>query len=178
MSASRVPLPCGGGVDIGAWLRDLGLERYEQAFQDNEVEARSLPHLTAEDLKEMGVTAIGHGRLLLQAIAELQGSGAAPVKEFSGQIPTSVGSTLKRPSEAERRQLTVMFVDLVGSTELSRKLDPEDMRAVIAAYQHACSDVIRRYDGHVAKFMGDGVLAYFGYPRAHEDDAGVTGPRP
>jgi class 3 adenylate cyclase len=112
------------GLDIGAWLRDLGLERYEQAFQDTEVEARSLPHLTADDLKKMGVTAIGHRRLLLQAIAELQESGTAAVEPVSERISSSegVGDTPKRASEAERRQLTVMFVDLVGSTELSARL--------------------------------------------------------
>jgi class 3 adenylate cyclase/predicted ATPase len=160
-------------VDIGGWLRDLGLERYEQAFQDNEVTARSLPHLTADDLKEMGVTAIGHRRLLLQAIAEFETSAAAAVEPFSDRITSSedVGDTARRVSEAERRQLTVMFVDLVGSTELSGKLDPEDMARMIRAYQGTCAEVVERWGGHVAKYMGDGVLAYFGWPTAHEDEA-------
>jgi class 3 adenylate cyclase/predicted ATPase len=160
-------------VDIGGWLRDLGLERYGQAFQDNEVTARSLPHLTADDLKEMGVTAIGHRRLLLQAIAEFETSAAAAVEPLSDRITSSedVGDTARRVSEAERRQLTVMFVDLVGSTELSGKLDPEDMARVIRAYQGTCAEVVERWGGHVAKYMGDGVLAYFGWPQAHEDEA-------
>ena len=160
-------------MDASAWLRELGLERYEQAFQDNEVDARSLPHLTADDLKEMGVTAIGHRRLLLQAIADLQQRGALAVEPLSEAIISSegVGGIAKPASEAERRQLTVMFVDLVGSTALSAKLDPEDMREVIRAYQDSCAGAIARFEGFVAKFMGDGVLAYFGYPRAHEDEA-------
>ena len=146
-------------MDIRTWLRGLGLERYEEAFRENEIDSRSLPHLTGEDLKELGVTAIGHRRLLLQAIADLVG-------------PVVASPPLTAPRrEAERRQLTVLFCDLVGSTAISASLDPEDMREVIAAYQTACAEVVRRFDGHVAKFMGDGILAYFGYPRAHEDDA-------
>ncbi|MEM7025336.1 MAG: adenylate/guanylate cyclase domain-containing protein, partial [Pseudomonadota bacterium] len=148
-------------MDVGAWLRGLGLERYEKAFRDNEVDALSLPHLTADDLKEIGVTAIGHRRRLLQAIADL------------GRQPGQVTPSPAAPSqlEAERRQLTVLFCDLVGSTALSSRLDPEDMREVIRAYQDTCAGVIVRFEGFVAKFMGDGVLAYFGWPRAHEDEA-------
>ncbi len=158
-------------MDIGAWLRNLGLERYEAAFRDNEIDAEVLPTLTAEDLKDLGVTVIGHRRKLLNAIAAL-----AEAAEPAPGPQTEAGEGAKasaraRPAEAERRQLTVMFVDLVGSTELSARLDPEDMREVIRAYQDACAGVITRFEGFVAKFMGDGVLAYFGYPRAHEDEA-------
>jgi class 3 adenylate cyclase len=159
-------------VDIGAWLRELGLDCYEQAFQDNQIDARSLPHLTADDLKEMGVTAIGHRRVLLRAIANLGKSGSPAVEQAFERRTSSerVGDAPKRASEAERRQLTVMFVDLVGSTELSARLDPEDMGRIIGAYQDRCTEVVKRWGGHVAKYMGDGVLAYFGWPQAHEDD--------
>ncbi len=151
-------------MDIAAWLRELGLERYLEAFRENEVDAQILPKLTADDLRDIGVIAVGHRRRLLEAIAAL----AAP-----GLPPAAAGAAVTaRPAEAERRQLTVVFCDLVGSTALSAKLDPEDMREVITAYQTLCAEVVRRFDGHVAKFMGDGVLAYFGYPQAHEYDAG------
>ena len=160
-------------MDVGDWLRELGLERYEEAFRDNEIDARTLPHLTAEDLKEVGVAAIGHRRLLLQAIAALSDqSKVAEAPTEGSRLPIEAPATpIKAAPAAERRQLTVLFCDLVGSTELSAKLDPEDMGAVIRAYQNCCADVIQRWEGHVAKYMGDGVLAYFGWPRAHEDDA-------
>jgi class 3 adenylate cyclase/predicted ATPase len=154
-------------VDIAAWLRELGLERYEQAFRENEVGLDVLPKLTAEDLKEIGVIPVGDRRRLLEGIAALAHEGEpAHVRPASG-----AGESSRRSAEAERRQLTVMFVDLVGSTALSAQLDPEDMREVIRGYQDAVVVEIARFEGHVAKFMGDGVLAYFGYPQAHEDDA-------
>jgi class 3 adenylate cyclase len=146
-------------LDIAAWLGALGLERYAQTFADNEIDGEVLPTLTADDLKDLGVLVIGHRRKLLNAIAALDGSEAPPAP---GTAPRAA---------AERRQLTVMFCDLVGSTALSAQLDPEDMREVIRGYQDACAGVITRFEGFVAKYMGDGVLAYFGYPRAHEDDA-------
>jgi class 3 adenylate cyclase len=145
-------------VDIAAWLLDLGLQQYEQAFRANEIDARVLPRLTAEDLKDLGVSLVGHRRRLLDAIAALGTEEPTPADE-------------RAPAAAERRQLTVMFCDLVGSTELSAMLDPEDLREVIAAYHRAVADIVRSFDGFVAKYMGDGVLVYFGYPRAHEDDA-------
>src|SRR6516225_8995568 len=139
-------------MDVAVWLRSLGLERYEAAFRDNEIDWEVLPNLTSEDLKEIGVVPIGHRRKLLAGIA-------------------AIGATATAASEAERRQLTVMFCDLVGSTQLAARLDPEDFREVITAYHRAVADVVGGFDGFVAKYMGDGVLAYFGYPRAHEDDA-------
>jgi class 3 adenylate cyclase len=155
-------------MDVGDWLRGLGLGRYEQAFRANEIDADLLPKLTADDLKDLGVALVGHRRRLLDAIAALE----AP--EHREATPSAGGPSAATPpsrSEGERRQLTVMFVDLAGSTALAARLDPEDMGAVIRAYQQCCADVVRRWDGHVAKYMGDGVLVYFGWPQAHEDDA-------
>jgi class 3 adenylate cyclase len=157
-------------MDVGDWLRSLGLAQYEAAFRDNEVDGKILPKLTAEDLKELGVTAVGHRRAILAAIEELSAPSAAPAtKPASASAANPIAA--RTADVAERRQLTVMFCDLVGSTAMSARLDPEDMREVIRAYQDACSGAVARYDGFVAEFMGDGILAYFGYPRAHEDDA-------
>ena len=153
-------------MDIGGWLRGLGLERYEQAFRENEIDLRVLPELTADDLKELGVAAIGHRRLLLKAIADLAASaGRAAAEDVPAASPASA------PGEAERRQLTVMFCDLVGSTPLSARLDPEDLRGIIGAYHRCVAEIVEGFGGFVARYMGDGVLVYFGYPRAHEDDA-------
>jgi class 3 adenylate cyclase/tetratricopeptide (TPR) repeat protein len=159
-------------VDIAAWLRDLGLERYEQAFLDNDVHVGLLPDLSEADLEKLGVASLGHRKVLLRAIEVLR----PPAAEAAGGTAIADEASQARPSpasraEAERRQLTVIFVDLVGSTELSASLDPEDMREVIRAYQDTCAGIITRFEGFVAKFMGDGVLAYFGYPKAHEDEA-------
>src|ERR1700731_4710935 len=151
-------------MDIAAWLQGLGLERYVPAFRDNEIDWAVLPKLTSEDLREIGVAAIGHRRKLLDAIAAL--GATVPTAAV-----TATSSDPPAPSDAERRQLTVMFCDLVGSTALSARLDPEDLRDVIAAYHRAVADIVGNLDGFVAKYMGDGVLVYFGYPRAHEDDA-------
>ena len=155
-------------MDIGAWLRGIGLGQYEAAFRNNEIDEEILPNLTAEDLRDLGVTVVGHRRKFLTAIEEL--SGSHNVSATLAKLPVAAMHQHVEDA-AERRQLTVMFCDLVGSTALSARLDPEDMREVIRAYQDACSGAIARYDGFVAKFMGDGILAYFGYPRAHEDDA-------
>src|SRR6201981_1688288 len=153
-------------MDIGGWLRGLGLERYEQAFRENEIDLRVLPELTADDLKELGVAAIGHRRLLLKAIADLApGAGPAAAEDMPAASPPNA------TAEAERRQLTVMFCDLVGSTPLSARYDPEDLRDVIGAYHRCVADTVARFAGFVAKYTGDGVLIYFGYPEAHEDDA-------
>jgi class 3 adenylate cyclase len=151
-------------IEIAGWLRELGLEQYAPAFRDNAIDARILPSLTVEDLKDLGVTSVGHRRQLLDAIAAL-GSGA------SASVPTAASGLAPAPADAERRQLTVMFCDLVGSTALSTQFDPEDLRDLIGAYHRAVATVVAGFDGFVAKYMGDGVLIYFGYPRAHEDDA-------
>src|SRR5215813_2809669 len=149
-------------MNIGGWLRGLGLQRYEQAFRENEIDLRVLPELTADDLKELGVTAIGHRRLLLKAITDLAaGAGRAAAEDVPAAAPANA------TADAERRQLTVMFCDLVGSTSLSQRLDPEDLREIIGAYHRCCAEQIEKSGGFVARYMGDGVLAYFGYPRAH-----------
>jgi class 3 adenylate cyclase len=150
-------------MDMAAWLRELGLERYEPAFRDNEIDWEVLPELTEADLEKIGLP-LGTRKKLLKAIAQLPGKTIAPSPE-AAPPPRPV-----RP-EAERRQLTVLFCDLVGSTELSARLDPEEMREVIGTYQAHVAEVVRRWDGHVAKYMGDGALAYFGWPQAHEDGA-------
>ncbi len=157
-------------MDLGSWLRSLGLERYEAAFRENEIDEAVLPNLTAEDLKDLGVGAVGHRRRLLDAIAALraEASAKAPPPDALPVTDRTVKET------AERRHLTVMICDLVGSTALSAQLDPEDMRAVIDAYHAACARITLTYDGFLAEFRGDGILAYFGYPRAHEDDAERT----
>ena len=155
-------------MDIGGWLRSLGLEEYETAFRENKVDAVVLPKLTAEDLKDLGVGAVGDRRKLLEAIADLR-LGTKPEL-----VPSEAPSTIAEPAKdtaAERRQVTVMFSDLVGSTALSARMDPEDLREVISAYQKCVAETVRRFGGFVAKYMGDGVLIYFGYPQAHEDDA-------
>jgi class 3 adenylate cyclase/predicted ATPase len=155
-------------VDIAGWLRELGLERYEEAFRENEIDGEILPKLTADDLKDIGVTTVGHRRKLLEAIAALTEPAAAARTESS--IPDGAAPRA-RAAQAERRQLTVLVVDLVGSTELAARLDPEDMGRVIRGYQECCARAVERWGGHIAKYMGDGVLAYFGWPQAHEDAA-------
>ena len=145
-------------MDIAAWLRSLGLQQYEQAFRENDIDASVLPKLTADDLVGLGVTSIGHRRKLLDAIAALREPAAATTLH-DGDIGPA------------RRQLTVMFCDLVGSTALSERLDPEELREIIGGYDRRCAEVIVKSGGFVARYLGDGVLAYFGYPQAHEDDA-------
>ena len=147
-------------MDVAEWLRDLGLGKYERAFRDNDIDEGVLRRLTAEDLRELGVASIGHRRRLLDAIAALNTPEEPP--------PTAAPASVR---EAERRHLTVMFCDLVGSTALSQRFDPEDLREVIDAYHRCVADTVDGFAGFVAKYMGDGVLVYFGYPEAHEDDA-------
>ena len=150
-------------MDVAAWLQGLGLERYVPAFRDNEIDWEALPKLTAEDLKDLGVVLGGHRRKLLDAITALGAEAPAAGTAASHDAPA--------PADAERRQLTVMFCDLVGSTELSSRLDPEDLRDVVGAYHRAVTEIVAGFDGLVSRYMGDGVLVYFGYPQAHEDDA-------
>jgi class 3 adenylate cyclase/predicted ATPase len=151
-------------IDVADWLGGLGLRRYAPAFAANDIDGEVLPELTADDLIGLGVTSIGHRRKLLAAIAALR-SEAPPSVSRSAPEPAPVSG------EAERRQLTVMFCDLVGSTPLAARFDPEDLREVIGAYHRAVAATVGRFAGFVAKYMGDGVLVYFGYPQAHEDDA-------
>jgi len=154
-------------LDIDSWLDRIGLGQYAGVFRSNEIDASLVRGLTGDELKEMGIAALGHRKKLLDAIAAL---GPAPESAAAGPVsPKPVADALS--SAAERRQLTVMFVDLVGSTALSAQLDPEDMRELIRSYQNTVAGEISRFEGHIAQFLGDGVLAYFGWPRAHEDDA-------
>ena len=157
-------------MDVGSWLRGLGLERYEAAFRENEIDETVLPTLTADDLKDLGVSIVGHRRRLLNAIEALCADANTKVP-----FPDTLSTIVRSPKDAaERRHLTVMICDLVGSTALSARLDPEDMRVEIDAYHAACARITRTYDGFLAEFRGDGILAYFGYPIAHEDDAERT----
>ena len=157
-------------MDVVVWLRGLGLGKYEAAFRENEIDETVLPSLTAEDLKELGVSALGHRRKLLDAIAALRTDAGAKARSADAAT-TSTASSVSPEDPAERRQVTVMFSDLVGSTALSARMDPEDLREVISAYQKCVAETVQRFGGFVAKYMGDGVLVYFGYPQAHEDDA-------
>jgi class 3 adenylate cyclase len=145
--------PRGGeeaSVDVAAWPHGLGLQQYEQAFRENAIDDAVLPELTADDLKDLGVSLVGHRRKLLAAIAVLRSeSGREPRADARGVADSSI---------AERRHLTVMFCDLVGSTALSTRYDPEDLRAIISTYHRCCTKVVERNGGFVAKYMGDGVL--------------------
>ena len=149
--------------EIADWLKKLGMSEYSQRFVDNGINLAALPHLTDQDLKDIGVL-LGHRRIILAAISKP--AGAAP----AASEPTARVES-KPQDAAERLQVTVMFSDLVGSTALSARMDPEDLREVISAYQKCVAETVSRFGGFVAKYMGDGVLVYFGYPQAHEDDA-------
>jgi class 3 adenylate cyclase/predicted ATPase len=146
------------------------MQQYESAFRDNAIDAAVLPELTAQDLKDLGVSRVGHRRKLLAAIAVLR-SGPVHDRLPAAGVPFSVTERTTDVVTAERRQLTVMFCDLVGSTALAARLDPEDLRDLITAYNRAVTEVVAQFEGFVAKYMGDGILIYFGYPRANEDDA-------
>jgi class 3 adenylate cyclase/predicted ATPase len=145
--------------DVGEWLERLGLSRYRAVFAEHDIDREILPDLTDQDLEKLGLS-LGHRKKLLRAIAELTQADSEPQRDFEGAAHA-----------AERRQLTVLFCDLVGSTELAAWLDPEDLRGVMRAYHRCSAAVVELFEGHVAKYLGDGVLAYFGWPRAHEDDA-------
>src|ERR1700757_4615167 len=149
-------------MDVGGWLRSLGLGQYEALFRASEIDADILPELSEVDLEKLGVP-LGHRKRLLRAIAGLTAgdTSAAP----------SVSTSASARADAERRQLTVMFCDLVGSTPLSARLDPEDLRGIIGAYHRCVTEIVEDFGCFVARYMGDGVLVYFGYPQAHEDDA-------
>src|SRR4051812_19884681 len=156
-------------MNVEAWLKSLGLEQYAAAFHENDVDAEVLPTLTAEELKDIGVSSIRHRRRLLEAITALR------LQATPGETPIQVSSspTLTQPTgnTAERRPLSVMFCDLIGSTALSARLDPEDLQEVIRSYQTRVAHTIRPFNGFIACYVGDGVLIYFGWPQAHETDA-------
>jgi class 3 adenylate cyclase/tetratricopeptide (TPR) repeat protein len=160
----------GTAVNVASWLRRLGLERYEVAFHENDVDAELLPTLTADDLKELGITSLGHRRRLLEAIAALRSEGMPPGDsvQLSSHPIDDLGSS---KFTAERRPLSVMFCDLIGSTALSSRLDAEDLREVIRTYQACVAATIQQFDGFIARYVGDGVLIYFGWPEAGETDA-------
>ena len=162
--------------DVQSWLRDLGLSAYAGAFAEHAIDADVLPSLTADDLRDIGVTKVGDRRRLLTAIAALGASADADPSPFAAlQPPAALGSPVS-PGEpplagAERRQLTILVCDIVGSTELTTELDPEEMRDLIARFQRYCADAIRKVGGYVGPFLGDGMIAYFGFPRTLENDA-------
>ncbi|MBV9827445.1 MAG: AAA family ATPase [Alphaproteobacteria bacterium] len=149
-------------INVAEWLLGLGLEQYTALFADNHIDGEVLAELTAQDLGDLGITSIGHRRKLLSAIAALHGAPITAATPAAAAAETSF---------VERRQLTILFCDLVGSTALATRLDPEDLRDIIAAYHSRVSGVVARFGGYTARLMGDGALAYFGYPSAHEDDA-------
>jgi class 3 adenylate cyclase len=161
-------------MDIGGWLRSLGLERYEAVFSENAIDASVLHDLTEDHLRELGFP-LGARLKLLRAIAALDAvhppSVTISIAGTPAQSADAATATLTPETAGERRQVTVMFSDLVGSTVLSARMDPEDLREVISAYQKCVAETVQRFGGFVAKYMGDGVLVYFGYPQAHEDDA-------
>src|SRR5580700_1619518 len=155
----KLPLTRARGLnlDIDGWLRGIGLAQYAQTFRDNAIDTDVLCDLTDEHLRELGLP-LGARLKLLRAVAALS----------TGQTPISPEITTPAPrTDAERRQVTVMFADLVGSTALSARMDPEDLREVISAYHKCVAKTVGRFGGFVAKYMGDGVLVYFGYPQAH-----------
>jgi class 3 adenylate cyclase len=162
-------------LDIGTWLHGLALEQYEPVFRDNAIDLETLPDLTETDLEKLGVL-LGHRKRIVRAIDDLRAATAPPAA-----LAPAGGSPLPHPhaghgrvgagAEAERRQLTVMFCDLVGSTPLSTRFDPEDLREIVGVYHRCVADTVGRFGGFIAKYMGDGVLIYFGYPEAHEYDA-------
>jgi len=153
---------------IGDWLKRLGLGQYARCFAENDIDFSILYDLADQDLEKIGVQSLGHRRKLLRAMADLK-----DIETRASAIPiaAAVPAVAHSPDGAERRHVTVMFCDLVGSTALSGGMDPEDLREIISSYQKCVAETVRRLDGFVARYMGDGVLVYFGYPQAHEDDA-------
>jgi class 3 adenylate cyclase len=152
---------------IADWLEKLGMSEYAQRFADNDIDFTILGDLTDQDLEKIGIASLGHRRKLLRAISNLE-----TIEKSVPALPAVAAPAAALPLDtAERRQVTVMFSDLVGSTALSARMDPEDLREVIAAYHKCVAEIVHRFDGFVAQYLGDGVLVYFGYPHAHEDDA-------
>jgi len=158
-------------VDVERWLKDLGLVQYAEAFRDHAVDGTVLGNLTNEDLKDLGVDLVGHRRRILDAIAMLHDDAARLPQTAVRNVPRTSAVPVQPAADAERRMITIFFCDMVGSTELAAHHDPEELRDVIAGFQKFCSAQIERFGGHVGLFMGDGLLAYFGYPRARESEA-------
>lgn len=154
--------------DIGKWLEELKLGQYATAFAENDVDEDLLFELSDDDLVKLGITSLGHRKRLFKGIEALKPLDEADDRPPAGEPPVA---SRQAAAEAERRQLTVMFCDLVGSTELSGRLDPEDLREVLQRYQDAVTSAVVRYGGHVGQYLGDGVLVYFGWPQAYEDQA-------
>ena len=155
-------------MDVGEWLKGIGLGKYEETFRANAIDANLLPRLTGDDLKEIGVSAFGDRLRLLDGIAAL--AGAKPTSD--APVPPSKPVPPKSPEvSAERRPITVMFCDLVGSTSIAAKLDAEDWRNLVNAYLDEASKAVTGLGGHVLKRLGDGLMALFGYPQAQENDA-------
>src|SRR5215471_15286814 len=150
--------------DIRKWLEGIDLDQYADAFEANDIDTDLLQHVDDQTLKDIGIASAGHRLRIRSSIAKM-GSVAKPEVNATAAIAAATAAS------AERRQLTVMFCDLVGSTALSARLDPEDLRGIITTYHRCCTEIVERHGGFVAKYMGDGVLAYFGYPQAHEHDA-------
>src|SRR6185437_7525640 len=151
--------------DLEHWLADLGLGKYAEAFAANGVDWDVLTDLTEKDLESLGLL-LGDRKRLMRAIAALDGDGSGGAGTAAGTPPAR-----RTVDGAERRQITVMFVDLLGSTPLSERFDPEDMRELLQDFHALCAEAVEAQGGHVARYMGDGILVYFGYPQAHEDDA-------
>ena len=158
-------------MDIVVWLRSLGLGKYEAAFRENEIDETVLPGLTAEDLKELGVAALGHRRKLLDAIAALRDDASPQVPSPARSSAPTATAVPVAEAVGERRHVTVMFCDLVGSTSISARLDAEEWRDLVGSYLDAASEAVTEMGGYVAKKLGDGLMALFGYPAAQENDA-------
>ena len=150
---------------IADWLSQVGMHEYTQRFAENGIDLDIVTDLTDQDLEKIGVTSLGHRRKLLRAIANLKAAEKATSAAAAAQ------PAARTADAAERRQVTVMFSDLVGSTALAARMDPEDLRELISGYHKCVAETVRRFGGFVAQYLGDGVLVYFGYPEAHEDDA-------
>src|ERR1700675_904106 len=161
----------GTTMDVGVWLGDLGIGQYEAAFRDNEIDGEVLPKLTLDDLKDLGVAVVGHRRKIMSAIEELNIASVAGAAAMKPRQTQTLSSVVAGSDGAERRPITVMFCDLVGSTSLAAKLDAEDWRDLVGAYLDEASAAVTGLGGHVLKKLGDGLMALFGYPHAQENDA-------
>jgi class 3 adenylate cyclase len=161
----------GATVDVGAWLQGLGLGQYEAAFRENNIDDTVLPNLTAEDIKDLGIATVGHRRKLLDAIAVLRADSRAPPPASPSAPPSTAAAMPVPEAVGERRHVTVMFCDLVDSTGIAARLDAEEWRDLVGAYLDAASAAVTEMGGKVAKRLGDGLMALFGYPMAQENDA-------